>query len=114
MRLLAVPGAALAGAVMAGCGVAIHQWWWGVLLTWLTAVAVVLALPVGWLLRPAYAAGFTVVVWRAATPRPDGGFLVTGTAHGYGLILAVLVLIVVALVTLPARRGPGVSRRTGK
>lgn len=100
-RLAGTVGCVLLGLVTAVAAVLLHHSGWG---WWLLALAaplsVTLALPAGaW--RIAYAVPFTVLAWLASFPRPEGDYLVTATPSGYGFLFGSLVLLGIALVTMP-------------
>jgi hypothetical protein len=101
MSVRLVPAALLAG-MAAGVGtVAVYQWWWGLVLAAATALALVLVTPAGWTTRLPLAAGFTGVVALTAVPRGEGDYLVASTGRGYAVLGLALVVLCVALATLP-------------
>jgi hypothetical protein len=105
------PVSLLAG-VAAGVGtVAVYQWVWGLLLAAATAVVVVLATPAGWGTRLPFALGFGGVAVLGALPRGEGDYLVSSSASGYAVLGVALLVLCVALATLP-RPGPTGARQT--
>ena len=98
-RLL--PAMLLAG-VAAGVGtVAVHQSWWGLLLGAAVALLVAVATPPGWGTRLPFAVGFAAVVALVAVPRGEGDYLLGATLSGYAVIALALVVLMVAIATLP-------------
>lgn len=97
----------LLGLVVGVAAIAVHPWWWGLLLAVSASTATLLALPRG-ASRVAYAAAWAVVVALAAAPRPTGGYAVAGNLEGYLMILWAVLMIVVATVTV-ARVAPRVE-----
>ncbi|WP_162599856.1 hypothetical protein [Nocardioides solisilvae] len=93
----------LLGALAALGGVLVHGRWWGLALTWALLVAALVALPPGWWARLAFAAGWVAVLGWALAPRPEGDFLVAGTAQGYGVLASGLLAAVWGIGTLPRR-----------
>ncbi|MFI5624168.1 hypothetical protein ACIA03_11950 [Nocardioides sp. NPDC051685] len=100
MRLLGgVVAGLLLGLPVGVAAVAVHPWWWGVLLAVAASSAVLLALPRG-AARIAYAAAWAIVIALAATPRPTGGYAVAGDVEGYLMISWAVLMIVVATATV--------------
>ncbi|MER7557577.1 hypothetical protein ABTZ46_11580 [Nocardioides sp. NPDC126508] len=100
MRLLGgVVAGLLLGLLVGVAAVAVHPWWWGLLLALAASSAMLLALPRG-ASRIAYAAAWAIVVALAATPRPTGGYAVAGDVEGYLLISWAVLMIVVATATV--------------
>ena len=113
MRLLGgVVAGLLLGLLVGVAAVAVHPWWWGVLLAVAASSAMLLALPRG-ASRIAYAAAWAIVIALAATPRPTGGYAIAGDLEGYLLISWAVLMIVVATATVarvtsrPDRARPG-------
>lgn len=96
--------ALVVGAVSGAAGTLLHQHWWGLALALGTGLAVLAWLPPG-VVRVAFALGWCVPVLRGALERPAGGFLIAADAPGWSFMAGSLVLLVAALVTVPARRG---------
>lgn len=100
MRLLGgVVAGLLLGLVVGVAAIAVHPWWWGLLLAVTASSAMLLALPRG-VSRIAYAAAWAIVVALAATPRPTGGYAVAGDVAGYVMILWAVLMVVVATATV--------------
>lgn len=89
----------LLGLVVGVAAIAVHPWWWGLLLAVTASSATLLALPRG-AARVAYAAAWAIVVALAATPRPTGGYAVAGDVEGYLMIFWAVLMIVVAAATV--------------
>lgn len=104
--LRVLTGAALLclGVATGVAAVAVHQWWWGLILAVAASLAVLVALPPALWGRLPYAVGWLAVVGLLSVPRPEGDYLVPGNLVGYTLLSSGLVIIVVALVTLPTGR----------
>lgn len=94
------------GAVVGLAAVAVHAYWWGLLLAVAAGVAGVLALPAG-LARVAYVVGWLVPVGLAVVPRPEGDYAIAGDLAGYTLLGVCVVLVILALATLPIRQRRG-------
>ncbi|WP_435745905.1 hypothetical protein [Nocardioides sp. SYSU DS0663] len=103
MRALAALGCFLLGAAVAVAAVALHQLWWGLALAAAAALAALVALPAGWWRAP-YAAGFVGVLAWTMRARPEGDYLISADTTGYTLLALGLLVLLVALVTLPTRR----------
>ena len=95
------PACLLAGLATAVGTVAVHQWWWGLLLGAGASLLTELATPAGWWTRLPYAAGYAGVVGLAATPRGAGDYLVSADGRGYAVVGVALVVVVLAVATLP-------------
>jgi hypothetical protein len=104
VRALAALGLLVAGAVTGVAAVAVHTIGWGLLLGLAATFASALALPPGWWTRLPLAAGWVGVVGWLSVPRAEGDYLVGSDAAGYGLLVAGLVLLVLAVATLPKPR----------
>ena len=114
MRLLGgVVAGLLVGLLVGVAAVAVHPWWWGVLLAVAASTAMLLALPRG-ASRIAYAAAWAIVVALAATPRPTGGYAVAGDLEGYLMISWAVLMIVVATATVSRVTSPADRARPGK
>ena len=96
--------AVLLGLASAVPSVALHALVWPLPLVALTALALALALPPGWSTRVVFAVAWGVVVLRAGGVGPGEEYAVRAALPGYLLLALGLVLLVVALVTLPWRR----------
>lgn len=93
---------ALVGALTALPAVAMHLRWWGLVVVLLAPAAFLVALPGGWP-RVGFAAGWTAVVGLLSLPRPEGDHVVPGSVPGYALLAVTTAVVLVALVTVPAR-----------
>lgn len=115
MGLRLAPLALLAGIAMAVGTVAVYQWWWGLALAAAAVLAVVLATPPGWATRLPLALGFVGTVGLTAVPRGEGDYLVASTAQGYAVLGLALVVLCIAVATLPrpGRRQSGEKPRSG-
>ena len=109
MRL--APMTLLAGVAAGVATVAVYQWWWGLLLGAAATLLTLLAAPAGWSTRLPFAAGFGLAVLLLAVPRGEGDYLVSGTGPGYAVLGLALVVVMIALSTLP-RPGRTSPRRT--
>jgi hypothetical protein len=92
--------------------VAVYQWWWGLLLAVTASLLTVLAAPAGWATRLPFALGFAGVVVLLALPRGAGDYLVASTGPGYAVLATAVVVVGIAIATLP-RPGRTDRRPTG-
>lgn len=105
-----VAAALLVGGAAVGLGsVAVHGYWWGLVLAVAAPVAATVTLPAGWWSRLPFAAGWVLVVALLTLPRSEGDYLVAADVPGYTLLVTALVLIVAAVVSLVSSR-PSDSR----
>lgn len=104
MVLLAAAWAAGLGAATAVAATGLHErgWTWWTLAV-VASLAGALAVPPG-AARLGYGAGWLLVVWLAATPRPEGDYLVSSGARGLAFLGSALLLLVVCVTTVPLRR----------
>ncbi|HQR25619.1 MAG TPA: hypothetical protein PLP61_01160 [Nocardioides sp.] len=103
----------LLGVVTGLATVAVHGSGWGLALGLAATLATTLALPRGWWTRLPFVVGWVGFVGFATVPRPEGDYLIAADVPGYTLLATGLVLVVLALVTLPApRRGSALGSRT--
>lgn len=100
----------VAGVAAGIAATALHQRWWGLALGVVVGVLVTALLPRGWSWRLPFVGGWAVAVGLATAPRPEGDYLVPANGQGYALLVLSLVMAVVALVTLPARRAREAGR----
>ncbi|TQL69738.1 hypothetical protein FB381_3652 [Nocardioides albertanoniae] len=100
------------GFVVGVAAVAVHPWWWGLLLGVGASLATLVALTRG-PMRIAYAAAWAIVVALAASPRPTGGYAVAGNLEGYAVIVVAVLMLVVAAVTSAKRPAPADPGRRG-
>ncbi len=107
MHVVVVAGRVLAiglvGAVLGIASVAVHDLTPGLLLGLAATAATAVALPGGWTRRLPFAAGWSLVVVRAAIPRGSGSYLVAANPRGYALVLGAVALLVVAVLTAVRR-----------
>jgi len=93
---VAVAVLALSGGAVVGCAaVALHRYWWGLLLGILATAALLVAVPGGWWRRLPLALGWVAAVLVMAGERAEGDVLVGQTANGY-LLLGVGVGVLLA------------------
>lgn len=109
VRVLLLPVLLLLGAVTGIASVAVHQWWWGLLLGVVAPTLVAVALPAGWWSRLPFALGWVAMVGYLTAPRPEGDFVIPDGTGGYVLLIAAVALLVSGLVTLPRRGTTGPS-----
>ena len=107
-RLVALSLTVLSLVVGAATGLAavvVHSTLWG----WLLAVGCVLVVAVAlrpgwwtpaWWVRSLFCGAWAATVFALAAPRPDGDYLVSGDAAGYGLLVVALVMVLVGLAGL--------------
>jgi hypothetical protein len=92
----------LVGGVAVAVGtVAVYQWWWGLALAAAATLALVLATPAGWATRLPLALGYDGTVALTAVPRGEGDYLVASTDAGYAVLGLALVVLCLAVATLP-------------
>jgi hypothetical protein len=101
MKLLVAVGLLLAGAVTGVATVAVHELVWGFVLASAATAATVLALPPGWWTRLAFVLGWVTTVGWLTLPRAEGDYLISQDWQGYGVLGLGMVLLVVAVATLP-------------
>lgn len=101
MGVRLAPASLLAGLAAAVGTVAAHQWWWGLLIGAAASVVTLLVTPAGWWTRLPYAVAYAGVVGLAATPRGAGDYLVASTGRGYAVLGLALVVLLLAVATLP-------------
>jgi hypothetical protein len=106
MDVRLVPLSVVAGIATAVGTVAVHQSWWGLLLGAATALVLVLVTPPGWTTRLPLSLGFVGTVALTAVPRSEGDYLVASTGTGYAVLGLALLVLCLAIATLPrpARR----------
>lgn len=103
-RLLGWAVTLVAGALASVATLAVHDksWPW-----WCLAVAAPVAAAVALRrggFRVAFVAGWLAVLFLAVLGRPEGDFVVTSTPRGYGLLLTGMLLLGLAVATLPKPR----------
>ncbi len=97
-------GLLVIGLAVGLASVAVHALWWGLPLALVTTAVTAYAAPQGWAGRLPFVLGWAVVVAVLAVPRGEGDFFIAGDVSGYALVGFGLVVVVAALVTLPAPR----------
>lgn len=105
MRPLAGVGLLVLGAGTGVATVAVHDLVWGFALAVLATLATTLALPPGWWARLAFVLGWVLVVGWLTMPRPEGDYAISQDWQGYGVLGVGLVLLVLAVGTLPRPSG---------
>lgn len=108
VRLALASGLLVVGLGTGLASVALHDksWAWFALAV-VTPLLTVLAVP-GGLLRGGFALGWLAVLGLAVLGRPEGDAALASTSRGYGLFGAGLLVMTVAIATLPrpVRRSP--------
>jgi|SRR4051794_29213402 hypothetical protein len=114
MGVRLAPSSLLAGVALAIVTVAVHQWWWGLLLGVATTLLVVVSTPAGWATRLPLALGFVGAVVLFSVPRGEGDYLVASTTSGYCVLGLALVVLMLAIATLPrpGRKNPRLAGET--
>ncbi|MGH3350535.1 MAG: hypothetical protein ACRDPS_07690 [Nocardioides sp.] len=102
----------LLGLVIGVATVAVHPWWWGLLIGVAASSATLVVLARG-ALRISYAVAWAIVVALAATPRPTGGYAIAGNLDGYVLITWAVLMVIVATATVQKRAPAEDSGRRG-
>jgi hypothetical protein len=101
MGVRLVPLAVVGGIAVAVGTVAVFQWWWGLVLGAAATLALLVVTPAGWATRLPLALGFDATVGLTALPRGEGDYLVASTGQGYAVLGLALVVLCVAIATLP-------------
>jgi len=96
----------VAGLVTGLAALVVHLRPWGLPLALVASVAGLLALPPGWWSRPPAAAGWSLAVVLGLSGRPEGDYVLEATVAGYAVLGAALLLVVLAVGTLPPPRRP--------
>lgn len=92
--------ALLTGALVGGCTLVLHGYWWGLLLGAAATAALLVALPGGWWRRLPFALGWVAALLVLSPERPEGDFLVTFNWHGYTLMAIGVGVLIGGLVGL--------------
>jgi hypothetical protein len=96
----------VAGIAAGVATVAAYQWWWGLLLAAAATLLALVAAPAGWATRLPFALGFAGAVALLAVPRSEGDYLVASTGAGYAVLGLALVVLMLAIATLPRPQRP--------
>jgi hypothetical protein len=112
MGVRLVPLALVAGIAVAVATVAVYQTWWGLLLAAATTLVLVVVTPPGWTTRLPLALGFVGIVALTAVPRSEGDYLVASTGNGYAVLGLALVVLCLAIATLPRPERRSVEKPT--
>jgi hypothetical protein len=105
VKALTATGTFVLGLVVGLSSVALHHYWWGLLLAIAASATTAYALPARWWARLPFAIGWVAMPGYLALPRDGGGFAIAGEVQGYALLGFAVALLVAAMVTLPNRRG---------
>ena len=101
MQLRLAPLTLLAGIAAAVGSVAVYQWRPGLVLAVATTLALLLLAPAGWGTRLPYGLGYVATVGLLSVGRGEGDYLITSSVGGYVVLGLTLVVLVVAVATLP-------------
>ena len=104
LRVALAVGLLVVGLAVGLASVAVHSLWWGLPLAIVTTILTAYAAPSGWAGRLPFVLGWAVVVGVLAVPRGEGDFVIAGDVSGYALLGCGVMVVVAALVTLPAPR----------
>jgi hypothetical protein len=109
-----VPVTLLAGIAAAVASVALYQQTVPFVVAVLASLALVLVTPRGWGSRLPFGVGFALTVGALSAARGEGDYLVTSSARGYAVLTLALVVLMLAVTTLPrpGARGSGESPRS--
>lgn len=111
---MVVGGALLLLGVLGGTAtVLVHRYWWGLALGVVVALLTARVLPARPGGRLAFVAGFAGVVLWLTRSRPEGDYLIAQDAHGYALLIAVVVLVLSSALTLDRRTPASSEASTG-
>lgn len=110
MRLLVAAALFVGGALIGLATVAVHSWWWGLLLASVASIGCVLALPARWGVLVPFTVGWWVPFVIAMFSRREGDYAVGRHPLDYGLVALGPVLELVALVRLVRRSAPRGAR----
>ena len=101
MRLLAALVLLVLGVGTGLASVALHEFWWGLLLSAVATVATLVWLPPGWWSRLPFALGWAGLVGSVVSPRPEGDYAIRQDLPGYVLIGVAVLALGFAVATLP-------------
>ena len=113
MRLLAAVVLLVVGAGTGIATVAVHDLVWGFVLAATATTVATYALRPGWWSRLAFVAGWGGIVGWLTFPRPEGDYLISQDWQGYAVLGIAVVLLIVALGTLPRPGGAVIAGRAG-
>ena len=105
MKVLAAVGAFVLGLVVGLSSVALHSYWWGLVLAVAATSTAAYALPAGWWARMPFAVGWVAIVGYLALPRDEGDYAIADDVQGYVLLGFAVALLVASMVTLQPIRG---------
>ena len=91
----------MAGLATGVAAVAVHEIWWGLVLSTATTLLLLFAAPPGWWTRLPFGVGYVAAVALLAVPRPEGDYLISNDPAGYFLLGTTLVVLTVSVATLP-------------
>ena len=103
MRLLRAAGCLVVGVAVGAASVWVHDRWWSLLLAAAATVAALWAVPRG-LARTLYAAGWLLPTALFTFARPEGDFLVAQSGLGYAYLGLGMVVLMLAIATIPSPR----------
>ena len=104
-RALVAVACLILGLVVGLSSVALHHYWWGLLLALAATSMAAFALPAGWWARIPFAVAWVAIVGYLAIPKDEGDYVISGDVRGYVLLGFAVALLVAAMVTLqPIRR----------
>jgi hypothetical protein len=105
-----VPVTLMAGIGTAVGSVAVYQLTIPFVVAVLASLALVLVTPRGWVSRLPFGVGYALTVGALSAARGEGDYLVTSSARGYAVLGLALVVLMLAVTTLPR---PG-ARESGE
>lgn len=101
MQLRLLPLSLLAGIAAGVATVAVYQLGYGLPLAVVTVLVLLVVTPAGWGTRLPYAVGFALILGVLSTTRGEGDYVITSTWGGYAVLGLALVVLMVAVATLP-------------
>lgn len=85
------------GVAVALFVVALHDYWWGLLLGLATTAACLVALPPLWARLP-FGVGWAVFTVLAAQTRPEGDFVISRDPAGWVLLASAVVVLICSMI----------------